>query len=136
MSKLEQSMNKLSSFRPLRQMSRKSLDDQPVLISEDHVFADENEKASIARDFHDDIGAVLVTLKWDVSLLKQKMMNAVPEISCASLTPEVINIENQVIQALERLRRLIAGLRSEIITDLGLKGAIEWQAHEFQNHTG
>jgi signal transduction histidine kinase len=127
-------MNRL--FHPLQDPSREIFHNQLLAISADHVFVRENERAGIAREFHDDIGQSLVAMKWDVSLLKKKVLNADQKTSCASLASEIIQIESQINHALEGLRTLIAGLRPETVTNLGLKGAIEWHAREFQSHTG
>ncbi len=109
--------------------------EQLLAISADHISGREQERSSIAREIHDDIGQALVALRMDVSLLKQKLIEPT-QMSTAELSHEIQQIETQIDNALETLHRVIAGLRTETLNRLGLRGAIEWQAHEFQVRTG
>ncbi|MDO8262385.1 MAG: PAS domain-containing protein [Gallionella sp.] len=93
----------------------------------------EEEKASIAREIHDDLGGTLTALKMEVYWLAEELSaskEAEPLLKhvelMAQLTENAVNVT----------RRVITGLRPTILDDLGLLAALEWQAEQFYKHTG
>ncbi|MCW3114595.1 MAG: hypothetical protein JWR18_2991 [Segetibacter sp.] len=91
----------------------------------------EDERTSMAREIHDELGQQLTVLKMDLSWLNKKLM------------PREENIENKLKGALELIdstintvRKIAAELRPGILDDLGLAEAIDWQSREFTNRTG
>ncbi len=91
----------------------------------------EQEKASIAREIHDDLGQNLTALMLDTSWLKKRLPeNEVPLI-------EKVNSMSKVIKAsIQTVKKLSTDLRPKILDDLGLTAAIEWMVEEFRNRTG
>lgn len=91
----------------------------------------EEERTSIAREVHDELGQQMTSLKMDISFLKNKTEKDAPEISKkAAQMLEMVN------EAIRTIRRIITSLRPGILDDLGLEAAIEWQAKEFEQRTG
>jgi PAS domain S-box-containing protein len=91
----------------------------------------EDERTSIAREIHDELGQQLTVLKMDLSWLNKK------------LVPRDENIESKLTGSLKlvdstinTVRKIAAELRPSILDDLGLAEAIEWQSVEFMNRTG
>lgn len=93
----------------------------------------EEEKASIAREIHDDLGGTLTALKIEAYRLEN-------DLSAANAALPLLKRVNAMSQLLDNAvgvtRRVITDLRPTILDDLGLLAAIEWQATQFQKHTG
>ncbi|MCH6576111.1 MAG: PAS domain S-box protein, partial [Bacteroidetes bacterium] len=108
--RLRESHNRLRSFAERLQMIR------------------EEERATIAREIHDDLGQSLTALKMDISWVKNN-----PEMDMEAKTAKfdmMLDLTNSTIQT---VKRIATELRPGILDDLGLVPAIEWQAAEFQN---
>ena len=124
-------MNKIAA-----RISRPLEEKLSLPISGEHISAREEERRSIAREIHDDLGQALAALKMDVSLLKQKLAKTHQEVTLGELFEEAQRIEAQVDKAIGAVHRVIADLRPETVSHLGLSGAIKWQVNEFQERTG
>jgi signal transduction histidine kinase len=91
----------------------------------------EEERQGVAREIHDELGQALSSLRLDLALMKEELhqtpMAAEKRISSMS---EVCDT------TIKAVRRIITQLRPQLLDDLGLTAAIEWQAEEFQHRTG
>jgi len=86
----------------------------------------ENERASIARDIHDEIGGYLMALKMDIGLLNKKLVKADKLIvSRFQSMTQLLDV------AIEATRRMITNLRPSVLDELGLLEALEWQLNVF-----
>jgi PAS domain S-box-containing protein len=85
----------------------------------------ELERTRIAREIHDELGSLLVALKFDVNWLCKRVASQ-PELErkCRSMGGL---IEGAVVN----VGRIITDLRPSILDHQGLWAALEWQAHEF-----
>jgi len=90
----------------------------------------EEERSSIAREIHDELGPALTGLKMDLSWLAEKIPKEEPLLdkiqTMISLTDANINT----------VRRISSELRPGMLDILGLVAALEWQAEEFRSRTG
>ncbi|MFH0991424.1 MAG: sensor histidine kinase [bacterium] len=93
--------------------------------------AREEERKSIASEIHDELGQVLTTLKLDLSLLREEMLH---DVVAAGWRIQRMN--DAVDDTIHDVKRIISKLRPILLDDLGLSAAMEWQANEFQQHTG
>jgi len=90
----------------------------------------EQERTSIAREVHDDLGQALTALKMDLFWLEKRLSkDQKPLIEKAKLMEKLLDM------AIESIERIITALRPGILDDLGLAEAIEWQAGDFQSRT-
>jgi PAS domain S-box-containing protein len=92
--------------------------------------AREEERRSMAREIHDELGQRLTGLKMDVSAL-QKLLPDEPR-----LRERARDIVREVNVTIELVRNLATELRPAILDDFGLPAAIEWQLHEFARRSG
>ena len=93
----------------------------------------EEEKASIAREIHDDLGGTLTALKMEAYWLA----HGLPAGKASAPLLERIESMSQLLDnAVGVTRRIITDLRPTVLDDLGLLAAIEWQAAQFQKRTG
>jgi two-component system sensor histidine kinase UhpB len=91
----------------------------------------EEERTTIAREIHDELGQVLTALKIQVTLLSNKLRDDQQEIK-----NKIMSVSNMIDDTVENVQRITSKLRPDILDELGLVPAIEWQAKEFQNITG
>jgi PAS domain S-box-containing protein len=91
----------------------------------------EQERTVIAREMHDELGQSLTALKMDLSWLDRKTPK-----DQKPLVDRIISMRELIDSTLQTVKRISAELRPELLDDLGLSAAIEWQGEEFQNRTG
>ncbi|MBN1840742.1 MAG: response regulator [Deltaproteobacteria bacterium] len=93
--------------------------------------ATEQERTSIAREIHDDLGQALTALKMDLSWLGKRLPG-----DQKSLIDKTESMSKLIDATIQTVQRLSARLRPGLLDDLGLTAAIEWQVKEFENRTG
>lgn len=96
----------------------------------------EEERIRIAREIHDELGQMLTVLKMDVSMLSGQMKKKIPGDILEYFNSEAEKILHRINTIIESVQRITTSLRPEVLDDLGLKEAIEWQAKQFANQTG
>ena len=87
--------------------------------------AREEERTSIARVIHDDIGQTLIALRMDSGWLEKR----VPK---EQMLERVTGMSKMIDTLIEMVKRISSDLRPGILDDFGIGPAIEWQAQEFQ----
>ena len=109
-------------------IQRRQLDDQLRALTAHAEAVREDERSSMAREIHDQLGQALTALKMDVAWLGRRGIVAegdtVTEERLASMSSMIDSIIDQV-------RRISSELRPGVLDDLGLAAAIEWQALQF-----
>jgi PAS domain S-box-containing protein len=93
----------------------------------------EEERITIAREIHDDLGQSLTGLKMDLAWLTKHLPASKKQAGLPAKLQDMSNLIDQLIQA---VRRIATELRPGVLDDLGLIAAIEWQAADFQRRTG
>lgn len=91
----------------------------------------EEERKTIAREIHDELGQVLTVLKIQISLLSKKLRDDQKE-----LKDKIATVSAVIDDTVESVQRISSKLRPDILDELGLAAAIEWQAQEFSKNTG
>lgn len=91
----------------------------------------EEERTSIAREIHDELGQMLTALKIQITLLSKKLNRNQTE-----LKEKINKLSENIGISVETVRKITAKLRPGILDELGLLPAIEWQAKEFCNSAG
>ncbi len=91
----------------------------------------ERERKSIARDLHDDLGQVLTSLKIDVAIVERQVHNSEDTDNSDSISEDLAAMSETLEKASERLHAFVRRLRPEILDNLGLIAALEYQAEEF-----
>ncbi len=93
--------------------------------------AREDERHRLARNLHDDLGALLTSAKLDAARIKSRIGTAAPE--AVELLAHLVGTLNSGI-ALGR--RIIEDLRPSALSNLGLAATLEILAREFTDNTG
>jgi two-component system, NarL family, sensor histidine kinase UhpB len=91
----------------------------------------EEERASIAREIHDELGQSLTALSMDLSWLSKKLPRGE-----TPLHERVSSMSDMVKTTVYAIRKILSELRPGVLDDLGVVAAIEWQAQDFQKRTG
>ncbi len=112
---------------------RKTAEQQLRSLSAHMLNVREEEKASIAREIHDDMGGTLTALKMDAYWLSRKLP---ANEETAPLLERIRSMSQLIDDAVGVTRRVISDLRPTMLDDLGLLAALEWQCTQFHKRTG
>ncbi|SAK93814.1 PAS domain-containing sensor histidine kinase [Caballeronia ptereochthonis] len=88
----------------------------------------EKERASIARELHDDLGQQLAALKMQLANLDSGSGNGPARQTHA--------LQAQIDTIIASVRRIAAGLRPPVLDELGLFAAIEWLVNDVRRRFG
>jgi PAS domain S-box-containing protein len=91
--------------------------------------ARENERKSIAREVHDELGQVMTALRMRLSLMPMQFGSDIPD-----LLESVDSMKALVDRAIKGVRNIATVLRPEAL-NLGLVPALEWLRDEFLHHS-
>jgi len=88
----------------------------------------EKERAEIAREIHDDLGALVTRIRADLALARRR--------SREQDTAKLLEQAEQMVASLgEAISRIARAMRPPVL-DFGIVAAIEWQARDFAQRTG
>lgn len=90
----------------------------------------EEERASIARDIHDELGTLLTAAKIEIATLERDLDATRPDLGTTARS-----IETLLDQAMNASRLISRRLRPAIL-DHGVVAAVEWQARDFSKRLG
>lgn len=91
----------------------------------------EEERATIAREIHDELGQALTGIKIDLSWLAGDAPR-----SWSRVRERSSGLFALVDSAIDTVRELATRLRPAVLDDLGLAAAVEWQAQDIAKRTG
>jgi signal transduction histidine kinase len=115
----EQRLRTEAAEQELRRLSRKL------------VQAQEEERKSISRELHDEIGQVLTALRMELRGMQD--LRLAPEHEFNDHLEGAKRLAEQSVRA---LKDMAMGLRPSMLDDLGLGSAVQWQARQFSKHAG
>ncbi|MEO8390691.1 CHASE3 domain-containing protein [Polaromonas sp.] len=91
----------------------------------------EEERALLARELHDELGALLTAAKLDVARIKAKVGG-----DTTDLQPRIEHLVQTLNSGIALKRRIIEDLRPSSLSNLGLLPALEILTHEFAQPSG
>jgi signal transduction histidine kinase len=91
----------------------------------------EKEKASLARELHDELGGLLIAVKMDASWLQKRLPNASPDIQ--SRWTRVMKVLDDGV---DFKRRIVENLRPTLLDNMGLLPAVRWITQETCTRAG
>src|SRR5262245_25279653 len=90
----------------------------------------EEEKARLAREIHDELGGTLAAAKIDLQMLANKLPP--DDLQRTRLVRAMAAIDD----AVQVKRRIIEDLRPSVLDNLGIGAALKWQCLEFEKRMG
>ncbi|MET0333232.1 MAG: CHASE3 domain-containing protein [Rhizobacter sp.] len=98
----------------------------------DHLqTAREDERHRLARNLHDELGALLTSAKLDAARMRSRLAGAAPE-AMERLNHLVETLNSSIALG----RRIIEDLRPSTLNNLGLVPTLEILGREYANHSG
>ena len=88
--------------------------------------AREDERSSLARELHDELGGLLTAAKLDVARMRSRLLAAPPEV-----LERMMHLVKTLDEGIALKRRIIEDLRPSSLNNLGLKAALEILCVEF-----
>ena len=88
--------------------------------------AREDERSSLARELHDELGGLLTAAKLDVARMRSRLAAAPPEV-----LERMMHLVKTLDEGIALKRRIIEDLRPSSLSNLGLKAALEILCTEF-----
>lgn len=91
----------------------------------------EEERGRIAAQIHDELGQLLTALKIDCAFIQRSLVDPGPK-----LEERFRSIASLIDTTVQTVRRMATELRPQILDELGLISAMQWQLQDHQGRTG
>jgi signal transduction histidine kinase len=91
----------------------------------------EREKASLARELHDELGGLLVGARMDISWVEQHLAKNDPDTQ-----QRLHRVQQSLAAGVDLKRRIIEELRPTLLDNVGLFAALRWQLKETCGRAG
>ena|SRR5437868_4564532 len=91
----------------------------------------EEERTSMAREIHDELGQQLTAIKMDIAWLNRKSL-----LTDETHKQKIKGLFSLIDNTIHTVRRISSELRPGMLDDLGLAEAIKWQIAEFTRRSG
>jgi signal transduction histidine kinase len=127
---LAQSFNTMLARRLEAEQNLREDEHQLKALSDRLLVAQEEERTTIARELHDDLGQALTALKMDVGGL---LAMTPPSAASEPLRNRIMRTLDDTVTSVQRLS---SELRPSVLDDLGLTAAVEVEAARFEQRTG
>ncbi|MEC5163901.1 signal transduction histidine kinase [Janthinobacterium sp. CG_23.3] len=100
--------------------------EQLSVLSRHLISVSEEEKARLARELHDELGANLTAISMDLGAVTQQLLKTEPELAA-----QLRRAKATLLETVELKRRIVEDLRPSLLDNLGLCAAIESYCEEF-----
>lgn len=100
-------------------------------LSQKLIHTQEEERKSLSRELHDEIGQMLTAIRMVFGNLEDT--RSAPQ---GDFKHQLVEGKGLAEQTLQMVRNLALGLRPSMLDDLGLEPALKWQAREFSRRSG
>jgi signal transduction histidine kinase len=100
--------------------------EQLSVLSRHLIKVSEKEKASLARELHDELGANLTAIGMDIAFVAERVRASAPE-----LAEQLGRARGKLLETVELKRRLVEDLRPSLLDNLGLCAALRSYCEEF-----
>ena len=122
--------------RKLAEEKTKATSAQLRALSARLQSAREKEATRIAREIHDELGAALSSLRWDLEGLEEAVFQRRELSHSGDLGKKIVAMKGLIDATIHSVRRIASELRPTGLDALGLIEAIELHARQFQERTG
>lgn len=105
--------------------------EQLSVLSRHLITVSEKERASLARELHDEMGANLTAISMDLVTVNERIKDSAPEVATI-----VARARKALLGAVELKRRIVENLRPSLLDNLGLSAALHSYCEEFASVSG
>jgi PAS domain S-box-containing protein len=98
--------------------------------------AREEERSSVAREIHDELGQLLTALKLNLDWLERKIGEREHDPSLNPLLDRAVECGEMIESAIHTVQRISTELRPGALDHLGLAAALQQEAHRFEKRSG
>lgn len=98
--------------------------------------AQEDERARVSRQIHDELGQMLTGLKLDLSWLERRLSEPAMTLKQNALLDRTVEASVLIDQTIAVVQRLASELRPGALDHLGLAAALAQRARQFQQRSG
>jgi signal transduction histidine kinase len=100
--------------------------EQLSVLSRHLIKVSEKEKAHLARELHDELGANLTSIGMDVACVTEQLRQGEPELAA-----QLLRARATLLETVELKRRIVEDLRPSLLDNLGLCAALQSYCEEF-----
>jgi signal transduction histidine kinase len=122
--------------RKLAEERLKATTEQVRALSASLQSAREEEGTRIAREIHDELGAALSSLRWDLEEIDEAISQSASPPALQERRKKIGSMIRLIDTTINTVRRIASELRPIGLDDLGLAEAIKFHARQFQDRTG
>jgi signal transduction histidine kinase len=127
-SRVEERTAELQSMNQVLQNSRRRLQ----ILSQRLVQVQEEERRSLARELHDQVGQSLIALNLNLTIIQGELSKGYTE-QIGTRMADSIQLVTQVVKL---VRDVMSNLRPTYLDDYGLEAALQAYVNEFQTRYG
>ena len=91
----------------------------------------EQERKAISREIHDDVGQILTALKMDARWIDSHLQENQKELS-----NKISRMVSLIGSGIQTVKQISSDLRPDILDNIGIREALDWQVQEFVHRTG
>ncbi len=105
--------------------------EQLSVLSRHLINVAEEEKAKLARELHDELGASLTAINMDIAAVAQQLKRNDPPLS-----KQLDRARQTLLETVDLKRRIVENLRPSVLDNLGLSTSLRQHCEQFQEITG
>lgn len=126
--RVEERTAELRSMNQALQKSRRRLQ----VLSQRLIQVQEDERRSLARELHDQVGQSLIALNLNLTIIQGELSRGDTEVLATRLTDSI----ELVTEVITLVRDVMSNLRPTNLDDYGLESALQTYVNEFQTRYG
>lgn len=93
----------------------------------------EEERVAISRELHDELGQILTSLKMNLVFIGKELVHQLNDEKSEYFRNELDSMSSLLDRSVKSIRKIITQIRPEVLENLDLYHAIEWQVKEFNS---
>jgi PAS domain S-box-containing protein len=92
----------------------------------------EEEKIQLAREIHDELGQILIAIKIDLGMMKQKVLKSIKTVDSENILTNFDSLFGLVDNTLNTTRKIMTDLRPEVLFLIGFIEAVKLYVKSFR----